>query len=90
MAEKNYRRKVVDYFKKNLSKGYTSDSLKIALFNQGYSKSVIERAFEIANQESAENAPVIKEKPVIKYEIIDENNRAIKIKKSFWKSVFGK
>ena len=78
----------MNYFKKNLTKNYTPDTLKIALLNQGYSKSIIERALEIANKELAENAPVLKEKPVIKYEIIDEKNRPIKIKKNFWRRVF--
>jgi SOS response regulatory protein OraA/RecX len=56
MAETNYKRKLVDYFKKNLAKGYTPDTLKIALFNQGYSKSIIERTLEIANHEFAEKS----------------------------------
>ncbi len=88
MAE-TYKRKLANYFKKNLKKGYTSDSLKWALINQGYSKAAIERALEIVNKELAEKAPILKEKPVIKYEIIDENDNPIIIKKSFLKRVFG-
>ena len=66
MAEIGYRRKLVDYFKKNIAKGYTVDSLKYALVNQGYSRAVVEQAMKQANKELAEKAPVIKEKPKIK------------------------
>jgi len=89
MGKLDYKRKIIDYFKKNLSKGYTSDSLKWALIDQGYSRAIIEIALEQANKELAEKAPVLKEKPVIKYEIIDEYDKPITIKKSWWKRIFG-
>jgi len=88
MAEE-YKRKLINYFKKNLAKGYTLDSLKFALMSQGYSRAIVESAIEQANKELAEKAPVLKEKPKIKYEIIDEYNKPIKIKKSWWKILFG-
>ena len=84
-----YKRKLVNYFKKNLAKGYTSDSLKFALMSQGYSRAIVEAAIEQANKELAEKAPVLKEKPVIKYEIIDEYNKPITIKKPWWRRLFG-
>jgi hypothetical protein len=84
-----YKRKIITYFKKNLAKGYTSDSLKFALMSQGYSRAIVEAAIEQANKELAEKAPVLKEKPVIKYEIIDEYNKPIKIHKPWWKRLFG-
>ena len=89
MEKTDYKRRLINYLKKNLTKGYTIDSLKFALINQGYSRSIIEMAIEKANKELAEKAPIIKEKPIIKYEIIDENDNPIKIKKSFWKQLFG-
>ena len=89
MAGINYIKNLVDYFKKNLKKGYTSDSLKLALIRQGYSKTTVERAIEQAHKELAEKAPKLKEKPIIKYEIIDENDQPITIKKSLWKKWFG-
>jgi len=89
MTRINYKKNLVDYFKKNLKKGYTSDSLKLALIRQGYSKTIIERAIEHVHKELAEKAPKLKEKPVIKYEIIDENDQPIAIKKSLWKKWFG-
>ncbi len=89
MREIDYTRKVVDYFKKNLSKGYTLDALRWALINQGYSRTLVERAIVQANKELAEKAPILKEKPVIKYEIIGEDNKPIILKKSFWKKILG-
>lgn len=87
MAE-DYKRKIINYLKKNLSKGYTQDSLKWALISQGYSRPVVEKAIEQTHKELAEKAPILKEKPKIKYEIIDENNNPIIIKKPFWKKWF--
>ncbi len=89
MGKLDYRRKIIDYFKKNLAKGYTSDSLKWALIDQGYSREIVEFALEQANKELAEKAPILKEKPVIKYEIIYEFYKPIIIKKSWWKRFWG-
>jgi len=82
---KDYRRQMVDYFKKNLGKGYTVDTLKFSLMNQGYSRSAIEFALEIAQKELAVVAPILKEKPVIRHSIIDEQDNVIVVKKSWWK-----
>ncbi len=84
----DYKRKLIDYFKKNLKKGYTPDSLKWALIGQGYSRTLVELSLERANKELSEKAPVLKEKPIIKYEIIGENNKPIKIKRPWWRKLF--
>jgi hypothetical protein len=89
MKRLDYRRKIVDYFKRNLTKGYPSDSLKWALINQGYSRAIVDLALEQANKELAEKAPILKDKPVIKYEIIDEYDQPVVIKKSWWKRLWG-
>ena len=83
------KKQIIDYIKKNLKKGYDADSLKFALINQGYSRTIVKQSFEQANKEISETKMLVKEKPVIKYEILDENNNPIKIKKSFWKKFFG-
>jgi hypothetical protein len=57
--------------------------------SQGYSRTAVETALEVANKELAEKAPVLKEKPKIRYEIIDEYNRPVQIKKPWWKRLFG-
>lgn len=89
MRSEEYKSRLVEYFKKNLKKGYTEESLKWALINQGYSRSMIDSALERTHKELAEEAPILKEKPVIKYELLDENNRPISIKKPWWKRIFG-
>lgn len=89
MAEIDYRKNLVDYLKKNLVKGYTFESLKWALVKQGYSRAIVERAIEQVHKEFAEKAPVLKEKPRIKYEIVDENDKPIILKKPFWKRILG-
>lgn len=89
MAEAGYITQLVNYLKKNLKKGYTLESLKWALINQGYSKTTVDRAIELTNKELAKEAPILKEKPVIKYEIIDEHDNPVTIKKPFWKKFFG-
>ena len=88
MRESEYLQKLTDYLKKNLKKGYTPDSLKWALIGQGYSRTAVEKSLEFANRELAAEAPILKEKPVIRHNIIDENDMPIE-KKGFWASLFG-
>ena len=83
------RRKMIEYFKKNLKKKYTEDSLRFSLLSQGYSRTSVEISLQIAHQELAAEAPILKEKPVITHEIIDEYDRPITIKKSWWKKLLG-
>ena len=89
MNKSNYQRQIVDYYKKNLAKGYTMESLRWALINQGYSKVVVEKAIEETTRELATQAPILKEKPEIKYQLIDEDNKPVNIKKPWWKKIFG-
>jgi hypothetical protein len=98
----SYIQQLANYIKKNLAKGYTLDSLKIALENQEYSRSAIDKAISLVNEQLALQAPVMKEKPNIKYEVIKnefeetkkEKKQKTKIikseknKKSFLKKLF--
>ncbi len=96
----NYIHQLADYIKKNLSKGYTIDSLKIALESQDYSRSAIDRAIKLVNEQLARHAPIMKEKPNIKYEVIKDkfeklekekqNNlsKSEKKQRSFFKRLF--
>lgn len=68
--EEGYMNQLVVYIKRNLSKGYTLESLRWALVNQGHSKNEVSKAIELANKELASQAPVLKEKPIIKIETI--------------------
>jgi hypothetical protein len=85
MAKFETRNKIIEYLKYNLKKGYTIDSLKWALIRQGYSRTMIEFAIKDLNKELSKQAPVLKEKPKITYEIIDEFDKPIKIKNPWWK-----
>jgi len=79
MRRPENKNQLVEYFKKNLVKNYTEDSLIFALQNQGYSRTAIEQALTQAHKEIAEKAPVLKEKPIIKHEYYDEKNNPIRV-----------
>ncbi len=84
---------LADYVEKNLIKGYTVDSLRFSLINQGYSRISVERAIEIANKNLALKIPEIKERPQIKREIIPINylrKNSEKKKNPFNKNFFQK
>lgn len=89
----SYRRDFVEHLKRTLSKGYKEDLLRMALIKQGYADVVIDRALGEAKKELAEEnaAKSEKEKPQIKVEIYDEQNKLINSdKRPFWKRLFGK
>ena len=89
MKESEYKRKIIDYVKKNLKKGYPLESLKWALVKQGYSRTLVDESIRDANAELSREAPVLREpKPVITHEIIADNPPAEK-KRSWWKRLFG-
>jgi len=87
MAKKgDYILELTDYIKKNLKKGYTKESLKWALVQQGHSKIEVEKAIKKVDESLANEAPVLETKPIIKYEIqpvVEEK------KKPFWKRMIG-
>ena len=82
--DKNYLQNLSDYIKKNLKKGYTKESLKWALINQGHSKIEVEKAVKLVDAELASEAPILETKPEIKVEFIPAEPE----KKSFWKRLF--
>ena len=86
----NYIQQLADYINKNLTKGYTLDSLRFSLITQGYSRISVEKAIEIVNEKLASKIPPMKEKPQIIYKIIDSENKSLQIipKKSFLKKLF--
>ena len=83
---KDHIQQIADHIKKNLAKGYTLDSLKFSLMNQGYSRTSIDNAINLANKQLAEQAPPMREKPEIIYKSFNEKEEP---KKSFWKRLFG-
>ena len=90
VREEDYIQQLADYIKKNLVKGYTLDSLRIALESQEYSRSAIERSIELANEQLAKLAPPMKEKPRIKYEIVGNNEIEKSEKEKSKKGFLGK
>ncbi len=85
MVENTYRARLVEYSKRNLKKGYPVDTLRIALINQGYMRTMVDESLKEAIKQLALDAPVIKEKPQIEHEVITEE--PIVEKKSFWKKI---
>ena len=85
----NYIGEISNYIKKNLKKGYTKESLKWALVNQGYSKLEVEKAINEAEAELSKEAPVLKSKPEITYEVLEPKDAVVEEKKPFWKRIFG-
>lgn len=88
MRRLDYKEQLIDYFKKNLSKKYDAESLKYALVQQGYSRVAVDQAYKKAAEELAKKAPKFKEKPVIKYELYDQNNKKVDLQPlTFWDKV---
>ena len=85
---------LADHIKKNLSKGYTIESLKYSLMQQGYSRTSVEKAIQLATKQMAETAPKMVEKPTITYQTIDDSEMAAKVaaqdsQGGFFKKLFG-
>lgn len=58
LREKKLVDELADYVIKNLRKGYTKDSLRVALKNQGHSRMEIEKAIGKAEDQLAASAPI--------------------------------
>jgi len=70
---KTHIEQLSEYILKNIKKGYTLDSLRFSLKNQGYTKISIEKSIELANRRLAEEITEMKEKPQITYRIVDDD-----------------
>ena len=87
MVDNLYRKKLTEYFKRNLKKKYPVDTLRIALMNQGYSRATVDEAAKEAIKELAAEAPILKDNPEIEHEVVTEE--PVIEKKSFWKKIVG-
>ena len=85
----NYIGEMSEYIKKNLKKGYTKDSLRWALVNQGHSKLEVEKALKKADDDLSREAPLLKTKPEIIYDVVEPKDAIVEEKKPFWKRIFG-
>ena len=68
---------------------YSGKDLIKALIKQGYSRVIVEEAIREAHLSLASEAPVLQEKPAITYEVMDENDQPVEVKKSWFKRLFG-
>ena len=84
--EGTYKRRLIDYLKRNLKKSYPAATLKVALINQGYLRAMVDEALEQAIKEMAKEAPILKENPQIEHEVIAEQPTS---KKSWWRRLLG-
>ncbi|HLC53383.1 MAG TPA: hypothetical protein VJK03_02460 [Candidatus Nanoarchaeia archaeon] len=85
----DYVQQLVEYLRKNLRKGYTMESLRWALINQGHSKLEVDKAIMRLEEELSQEAPVLNTKPEITYEVIEPPDAIIE-KKPWWKRFFGR
>ena len=72
LKKKDLMSELTVYIKNNLKKGYTKESLKWALINQGYSRFEVTKSFERAENEMANEAPILKTRPQIEYKVIEQ------------------
>jgi len=79
--------KLKDYVKKNLKKGYAEDALRWALIKQKESRTLVEKAVELAKKEIAQETPK-KELKVEKPKV--EFVGPIEKKRGFFAKLFGK
>ncbi len=84
MRGKDYAQQLAEYIKKNTGKGYTLESLKWALVNQGHSRVQVDKAVKLATEQMAASAPRMIEKPAVPEmpETVEER------KKGFWERLF--
>lgn len=75
---------LADYIRKNLKKGYTKESLRWALIDQGYSKMEVERAIKKVDMQLASEAPILKTKPEIEHKIIEPKGYGVKKKRKWF------
>ncbi len=87
MRSKDYPQQLADYIKRNVTKGYTIDSLRWALVSQGHSRAQVDKAVLLANQQLAAAAPKI-EKPAGQI-LVEPTQIEPEKKRGFWERLFG-
>ena len=87
MIKNNYIAELSDYIKKNLKKGYTLDSLRWALIDQGHSKMEVTKAMKKVEEDLVKEAPILKTTPDITYEVVSSEDKEEE-NKPFWKKLF--
>jgi len=86
-------RTLLDYFEKNLKKGYKVDALKYILLNQGYSKTEIAEALRIIEEKTKKDQEAIKkeEERKLRMQVQEEVKKVTQDqKKGFFGRLFGR
>lgn len=87
----NYIQNLTEYAKRNLKKGYSNDSLRWALINQGHSRIEVDKALSVAQAEVSKEAMVNARKSQ-ESSPLQPSMPAVSVEpepKSFWKRWFG-
>lgn len=87
-------RTILDYFEKNLKKGYKMDDLKFMLISQGYPKVDVDEAVKIIIEKNKQQAEIEKPKikvinPVRQIEYSSDMQAVNEKKKGLWDKLFG-
>ncbi|MFH1365611.1 MAG: hypothetical protein ABIH28_03445 [archaeon] len=86
-------REILNYFEKNLKKGYKIDALKYVLLNQGYSKTELTEAIKIIEEKTKRDQEAARkeEERKLRMQVQEEVKQATQQqKKGFWGRMFGK
>ncbi|MBS3089348.1 hypothetical protein J4461_00520 [Candidatus Pacearchaeota archaeon] len=85
----DYVQQLAEYLRKNLKKGYTKDSLRWALINQGHSKLEVDKAIKRVEEEMSRDAPIlsVSSNSQASAEILHQDSEPEK--KSWWNRWFG-
>lgn len=88
---KDVDRFLLDYFHKNLKKGYSVESLRFTLISQGYLRSDIERVIGILREKSKKEQEEKEITELKKKQAVQEFHKEEKQKpkKGFFKRLFG-
>ncbi len=82
----DYTQQLAEYIKKNISKGYTPESLRWALVSQGHSRVQVDKAVKLATEQMAATAPKMVEEPMTSPQI--QEMAEPEKKKGFWERLF--
>jgi len=86
LRDGDYMKTLIEYVKRNLSKGYSHDQIRLVLLQQGYSRAAIDRAIRLVQESMPKQAPVlVKERP--KIEVVSHE---LEKKPGFFEKLFGK
>ena len=86
--DKQIDRFLLDYFNKNIKKGYKLEELKIVLLRQGYLRSDIDRVMFIIKQKTKKEQEDREKEEREKKEVVEVVEEPVE-KKGFFRRLFG-